>query len=69
MPVRKPSPRDTAPINLPERPPKLPQDVLARFPSLVEWERQWAEMWEIVKGNIRARDAELEHRLADLENP
>ena len=68
-PTRKAAVRDADPINLPDRPPKLPESVLARFPSLVDWERQWAEFWETAKGNIRARDAEIEQRLTDLENP
>ena len=70
MPLtHKPAARDTAPVDLPEKPPKLPDDAKARFPSLVAWEEQWLSVWDTMRANIRSRDAEIERRLTKLENP
>ncbi len=65
----KPAVRDTNPIDLPDKPPKLPQEVVDRFPALAAWDDQWAMFWENVRTNIRKRDADLEQRLTKLENP
>ena len=63
----KPSRRDSAPVDLPLRPPKLPQDVVDRFPGLALWEDQWMEIWETMVQNLKSRDTETQSRLTKLE--
>jgi sulfur transfer protein SufE len=67
--TKKPGQREPVPVDIPSPPPKLPQEVVDRFPSLAQWEDQWRELWESTRDSIRKRDAEIETRLTKLENP
>jgi hypothetical protein len=66
--TKKPGQREPVPVDIPDKLPRLPQEVLDRFPSLAKWEDQWRELWESTRDSIRKRDAEIETRLTKLES-
>lgn len=64
---RKQSARTAGPVSLPEAPPRLPDDVKERFPSLAAWEAQWLQIWQSATSNLKSRDSDVESRLTKLE--
>jgi hypothetical protein len=57
--TRKSAPPDQGPVDLPDRLPRIPDEVKSRFPSMADWESELDNWWLSVRTALRRSNSDV----------